>query len=120
MESAALMESTPTKLAGKISPKTSANVAKADDAKDAKASPATGPATKPAEIDLANVAFAGAQISFTFKSDSIGSVGVAQASAAVFDETLTGRIVLPSGRVVPLHAKRSAPATKEPQSKRVL
>jgi imidazolonepropionase-like amidohydrolase len=139
---------TPTKLAGKLALAPRAAAAATRPATGgapatgpttaAGSRPATGPATasaatKPAEVELSNLAYLPGHVSFTFRLDrpaaaagggaatnTVGAGGgavplpaVNQATAAVIDDAWTGWVVLPTGRTVPLRATRSAPATAE-------
>lgn len=104
---------TPAKLAGKILMSPPATRPAGEARAVAEPKPATGPASRPADLDLANVASSPGQISFTFKADRLGTAGVAVASAAVIDDAWTGQLLLPDGQAVSIRGKRTAKPTAD-------
>jgi N-acetylglucosamine-6-phosphate deacetylase len=80
-----------------------------------KAAAAPRPAGKGKEAgkDLANVAFAADNLSFTFKGESIGQSGVVQVSVNVSGDAWAGKGVLPDGTTFPVTASRTAAYSRE-------
>ena len=67
---------------------------------------------------LANLAITGAQLSFTFKGDSVGMEGVVQISATVSGDSWIGLGLKPDGASFTLTATRTAKATTSPATTR--
>jgi N-acetylglucosamine-6-phosphate deacetylase len=67
--------------------------------------------------ELANLTYAGSQVSFTLKGDALHLDGVVQVSATVSGDRWVGTGVRPDGSTFAVSATRSAPYSKEDEKK---
>jgi len=74
---------------------------------------ASRPSGKGTGKDLANVAYAADNLSFTFKGEAIGQSGVVQVSVGVSGDGWTGKGVRPDGTTFPVTASRTAAYSRE-------
>ena len=74
--------------------------------------------TRPAGIDLANLALSAGQLSFTFKGDSLDQKGIVQVSATVSQDAWLCTGVRPDGTTFPVTATRTAAYSRDEEKAR--